>query len=471
MPSWLTGLQFRLIAAFTLTLVLALGSVGAFVSFAAEAETDRFRARNHEFRVGRVHREIVRYYVEKRDWNGVQLSLEQAASFYGGRFMVTDSQGKVVGDSHFRKGKGGHRRNREARPIPIVIEGRPVGFLVLAPGEDSEIVPTQSPPVANLPAAAPPPREPLVSRVTTAVNHSLLWAGLVAGAGGILLLYFVSRRILAPVQALGAAARRLGQGDFSQRVPAAGPAEIRSLGDTFNVMASNLQAAEQQRRNLTADVAHELRTPLSNIQGYLDAVHDGLLEPDQATMAILRQQTTHLVALVEDLRLLAMAEAGSLVLSRQSENLAALLADSVEAFRPRADAKEIRIIPDIAGLLPDIDVDRTRIAQVVGNLLENAIFNTPEGGSVTVKAEHKDSLIDVSVSDTGPGIAPEDLPRLFDRFYRVDSSRSRATGGAGLGLTIARQLVEAHGGRIWVESSPGEGATFSFTIPLNRAAE
>ena len=233
-------------------------------------------------------------------------------------------------------------------------------------------------------------------------------------------------------------------------------------------MAENLQAAEQQRRNQAADVAHELRTPLSNIQGYLDAVHDGLLEPDQATIATLRQQTTHLVALVEDLRLLAMAEAGSLALQIRPESLQDLLDASIEAFRPRADAKDIRLVLDIPADLPEVAMDRTRISQVVGNLLENAIVNTPEGGVVTVSAESGGSTVTVSIIDTGPGIASEDVETVFDRFYRVDPSRARATGGAGLGLTIARQLIEAHGGAIWVESVIGDGARFSFTLSLNR---
>ena len=291
-----------------------------------------------------------------------------------------------------------------------------------------------------------------------------------AAIGGILLIAFASRRILAPLQTLGGAAQRLGEGDLGQRVPASGPSEIRQLGNTFNTMAENLQAAEQQRRNLTADVAHELRTPLSNIQGYLDAVNDGLLQPDEATMSTLRQQTAHLVTLVEDLRLLALAEAGSLVLQAQPESLPSLLEESVEAFRPRADAKNVRLTLDVAEGLPEVELDRTRISQVVGNLLENAIVNTPEGGAVTITATAQAETATVAVADTGPGIAPEDLERVFDRFYRIDPSRARATGGAGLGLTIARQLVGAHGGAIQAESEPGQGATFRFSLPVRQGS-
>jgi signal transduction histidine kinase len=480
MPSWLGSLQFRLILAFTLTLALALGAVGVMVSLAAEKETDRFQARSQEFRLGRVHRMIAHRYAENMDWAAVQPSLEQAGSFYGRRFLITDDDGQVVADSHPRRGKTYTGKRYKGRSAPIVLEGREVGALVLVADNADSDGPGPGrrfwggPPFFLSPdseTAAPfngpgPAGEPLVSRVASAVNKFLLWTGVAAAIGGILLTAFASRRILAPLQTLGGAAQRLGEGDLSQRVPASGPSEIRQLGNTFNVMAENLQAAEQQRRNLTADVAHELRTPLSNIQGYLDAVNDGLLQPDEATMAALRQQTAHLVTLVEDLRLLALAEAGSLVLQTRPESLQSLLEDSVEAFRPRAEVKNIRLTLDAPKGLPDIELDRTRIAQAVGNLIENAFVNTPEGGAVTVSAEVMDDAVTVSVADTGPGIAPEDLERVFDRFYRVDPSRARSTGGAGLGLTIARQLVEAHGGAIRVESRVGEGATFYFDLPL-----
>ena len=481
MPSWLGSLQFRLIVAFTLTLALALGAVGLLVSLAAETETDRFQARSQEFRMGRVHRMVAHRYAENMDWAAVQPSLEQAGSFYGRRFVVTDSDGQVVADSHPGKGKSRWGRHHKGRSAPIVFEGREVGSLVLVADNEGPASGRRffggPPPFLSSgqePASASNGSEPMgapaVSRVTATVNKALLWTGVAAAIGGILLIAFASRRILAPLQTLGGAAQRLGEGDLGQRVPAAGPSEIRRLGDTFNAMAENLEAAERQRRNLTADVAHELRTPLSNIQGYLDAVNDGLLQPDEATMSTLRQQTAHLVTLVEDLRLLALAEAGSLVLLTRPESLLSLLEESVEAFRPRADAKQIRLELDVADGLPEIELDRTRISQVVGNLLENAIVNTPEGGAVTISVTDDGDNVTVSVADTGSGIAPEDLERVFDRFYRVDPSRARATGGAGLGLTIARQLVEAHGGAIQVESEVGRGATFSFYLPVTQGS-
>ncbi len=481
MPSWLGSLQFRLILAFTLTLALALGTVGALVSLAAETETKRFQTRSQEFRVSLVHRMVARRYAENMDWATVQPSLEQAGTFFGLRFLVTDADGQVVADSHPGKAKAKPGKSHRGRSAPIVLEGEEIGSLQLVadpgrPGPGRRFF--GGPPAFFLsdPETAAPSTgpdqgaEPLVSRVTSTVNKSLLWTGAAAAIGGILLISFASRRILAPLQTLGGAAQRLGEGDLGQRVPVSGPSEIRNLGDTFNTMAENLESAEQQRRNLTADVAHELRTPLSNIQGYLDAVNDGLLQPDEATMATLRQQTAHLVTLVEDLRLLALAEAGSLVLHIQPELLQPLLEESVEAFRPRAEAKTINLTLYGAEGLPEVELDRTRISQVVGNLLENAIVNAPEGGGVAVSAARDGETVVVSVSDTGPGIGAEDLERVFDRFYRVDPSRARSTGGAGLGLTIARQLVEAHGGSIRVASEVGRGTVFSFYLPVTQGS-
>jgi two-component system sensor histidine kinase BaeS len=232
-------------------------------------------------------------------------------------------------------------------------------------------------------------------------------------------------------------------------------------------MAEDLESAENQRRSLMADVAHELRTPLSNIQGYMEALRDGLLQPNVDTIDTIYQQVMHLTHLVEDLRLLALAEAGALLLNREMDSLEEVLKRSMEAVRPRAEARGISLSLDIPSELPLVDMDRTRVTQVVGNLMENAILHTPQDGQITVLSEVIDaSVVRVTVSDTGVGISAGDLPQIFERFYRVDPSRNRATGGAGLGLTIAKQLVEAHGGTIHVESELGNGSRFVFELPL-----
>jgi signal transduction histidine kinase len=450
MRNWFASLQFRLILAFTLVLVLALGSVSLCVGLASHRAVDRFEQRREEVRAARVQQLVSRFYSRDRGWANLQPALEQAGPLAGQRIIVTDAKGIVVGDSQRQLGRPNIYHVPEGHSFPIEIGGQRVGSLTVVPSEDRTII-----------------REPPVGRFASAVNRSLFWAGLTAVGGGILLIVFLSRRILAPVQALTAAAQQLGRGDLTQRVSTTGPGEIGQLARTFNNMAKNLETAEEQRRSLVADVAHELRTPLSNIQGYLEAVKDGLLQPDDQTLDTIYQQVIQVVQLVEDLRLLALTESGMLRLNVEPGHVEDLLRQGVDAFRPRAEAKGVNLVLRLPPESPEVQMDQTRISQVVANLLDNAIFHTPRGGLVTVSAEAKDSSIRVIVADTGSGIPPEAIPWLFERFYRVDPSRTRATGGTGLGLTIAKQLVEAHGGSIGVESAAGSGNRFFFDLPLN----
>jgi signal transduction histidine kinase len=298
------------------------------------------------------------------------------------------------------------------------------------------------------------------------VNRTLLLIAVVAGLGAVLLILGLSRRILAPVEALTAAVQRMEAGDLSQRVEVTSQDEIGELAQAFNAMADGLARLEELRRNMVTDVAHELRTPLSNIRGYLEALQDGVVEPERHIVDSLHGEAMLLNRLVDDLQELFLAEAGHLKLERQPVALADIVDRAVEAVRPRAEAEEIRLQVDLPEDLL-VGVDPQRIGQVLRNLLENALLHTLPGGEIAVAARTEGQWVEVSVRDTGSGIAAEDLPYVFERFYRADKSRSRATGGAGLGLAIARQLVEAHGGRIWVESTQGEGTTFTFALPTS----
>jgi signal transduction histidine kinase len=231
-------------------------------------------------------------------------------------------------------------------------------------------------------------------------------------------------------------------------------------------MSDDLERAEKLRRNLVADTAHELRTPLSNIRGYLEAIRDDVVKPDTKTINLLYEEVTLLTRLVEDLQDLALAEANQLKLVRQPENIKGILEQAVSAAGAQALSKGVSLLASFGSGLPLCDIDAQRIKQVLHNLLDNAIVHTPPAGTVTVDATDQGAWVEISVTDTGEGIPAEDLPNIFERFYRVDKSRSRSTGGHGLGLTIARRLVEAHGGIINAQSEPGKGARFSFTIPL-----
>ena len=315
-----------------------------------------------------------------------------------------------------------------------------------------------------LPAPAGGEREerPFVSTV----NRWLLFAVLGGGALAFLLARTLTRRILGPVESLTAAARKMEAGDLTQRVAARSGDEIGELARAFNGMADALERNETLRRGLVTDVAHELRTPLTNLRCQIEAIQDGLNLADTATVRSLHEETLLLSRLVTDLQDLATAEAGRLPLHRSRVDVAEAVETAIASLRPLANERGIVLHAEVPASLV-VNADRERLGQVLRNLLSNAVTHAPEGGAVTVAARCRDSAVEIAVRDTGPGIAPEHLPRVFDRFYRADPSRARATGGSGLGLAIVKQLVEAHGGEVRVESEPGRGAVFTFSLPAS----
>jgi two-component system sensor histidine kinase BaeS len=275
----------------------------------------------------------------------------------------------------------------------------------------------------------------------------------------------LSRRLLRPIDDLTAAAAQLGEGDLSLRVPAQGEDELARLARSFNRMADSLQRGEERQRRLVADVAHELRTPLANLRGYLEALKDGVITPGPEVFASLHEEAVLQQRMVDDLQDLALAEAGVLAYHRTRIDLAELVETCRTAHQAAADAAGVALLVRSDGPVV-VDADPDRLRQVIGNLVVNALRATPPGGSVTLRtAGPVDGQVTVEVRDTGVGIAAADLPYIFDRFWRADSARGRATGGSGLGLAIARQIVADHGGRIAAVSPSGAGTTVAITLP------
>lgn len=303
------------------------------------------------------------------------------------------------------------------------------------------------------------------------IHRGILQAGALALGISLLLSYLLARRFTRPLLAMHAAAEGIARGDFSRRVPVAGEDELADLGHALNRLARSLEEADRLRRHMVADLAHELRSPITAVRSYAEALKDGVLQADADTLGALLAETVRLERLVEDLRELSLLDANALPIAPRPMDLREVINRVVALRQPEAGAKGIRLLAEVPPDLPQVRADPDRVAQVLQNLLANALIHTPPGGVVTVAAaaggtETAMSQVRVTVTDTGPGIPPADLPYIFERFYRADPSRSRETGGTGLGLTIARKLVEAHGGTIRAENRPEGGAAFAFTLPV-----
>jgi signal transduction histidine kinase len=311
-----------------------------------------------------------------------------------------------------------------------------------------------------------PPATSLERLYRYGLINALWLSGIVAILAAGALSIFITRRIIRPVQAMAAVSHRIAEGHYHERVPVRGKDELAALAGSFNTMAEALEQTEVRRRVLLADVAHELRTPLSGIKGYMEGLTDGVVPPEPEIFSRIAADVDRLQRLVNDLEELSRLDAGSLSLSRRRVDVGDLVRSVIDRLQPQARDKGLDLQAGPAEGLPDVDVDHDRIVQVMLNLIGNAIQYTPAPGRVVVSAHAVGSSVQVDIADTGIGIPAEHLPHVFERFYRVDRSRARAGGGSGLGLTIAQYLIEAHGGRIWATSlGPAQGSTFSFTLP------
>lgn len=278
--------------------------------------------------------------------------------------------------------------------------------------------------------------------------------------GGVVWSVRAFRRVMAPTGDVIEAVGRVADGDYAVRVDERGPREVRALGEAFNRMAGRLERGEAQRRQLMADVAHELRTPLTVIQGNLEGLLDGVYPRDDAHLAPILEETRLLARLIDDVRTLALAESGSLNLQREKVNVGGLLDETVVALGPQADAAGVALTADAQGALPELELDRVRIREVLANLVTNALRYTGRGGHIQLRARAAGTDVVVEVADTGKGMPAEELARVFERMYKSSDSP-----GLGLGLPIARSLVEAHGGEMTAESEPGKGTTVRFRLP------
>jgi signal transduction histidine kinase len=446
-------LWVRLSIAFTgvvlVAVLIVVATIGALQRFEPQKEFADRLLRQSE---GLVE-QLATYYQTKQNWAGVEPMLigAQAAYFRPDvAFFLADADQKIIYDRQPEEVGQSLSQIEPALLVPIEVEHQTVGYLGL--------LSIKTHPNEN--------RPPFFSGFLV---DMLLIVATVGGLSGILYGIMMSRALTAPLNTLAQAARAIGSHDYSQRVAEKGSDEVVAVARAFNDMAADLEQAEQLRRNLLADVAHELRTPLTVLQGNLQAILDEVFPCDNAEIARLYDHTRFLGRLVNDLHELAQAEAKQLPLDRRDTDLAALVNTTADTFRPNAEAKQITLCAEVPADLPLVQVDAARLRQVLQNLLGNALRHTPTEGTITLEARLETASVCLIVADTGDGIPAEHLPHVFDRFYRIDPARSRDQGGAGLGLAIARAIVQMHGGVITVTSAGiNQGSTFTIKLPVNQ---
>jgi signal transduction histidine kinase len=466
------SLRARLALMIVLVTGLAVAAVGLLSSSVTSSEFRRYVASDDVSSLERCASALIEYYRNNGQWSDVQQTIDRIGSITDKQLILLDANGNVVGAApaemresqitvtpdHKVTWRREERKGAEVVEREFVLVGVPHAAL-----SDDRGRPIGTLYVTSLPA---PPGAGSEARFVGAVNRSLIVAVLAAGCAALLLTLVLSRRFLRPIESLTAAVRRIESGDLAQKVAPISKDEIGELARAFNSMTEKLARTEELRRNMVSDIAHELRTPLTNIRCQLETLQDGLASAGPAVIDSLHEEVMLLARLIDDLQELALADAGKLKLSCGPISIGEAVVAAVKALSPVALEKQIEIRIEQTSALPPVYADSQRIGQVLRNLLSNALAHTPPGGRVEIESRQVDGYIQTAVRDTGDGIPPGHLPYIFERFYRTDNSRTRATGGAGLGLAIVKQLVIAHGGDVSVESAPGQGSVFSFTLPI-----
>ena len=449
------SLAFKLTLAFLLVSLVGVALVAVFARRATVTEFDRFvlNQATRDFLA-----QVSAYYQITGSWAGVVQYVaqhgrpgQQPLPDDGPRplppFVLVDTNGRVVMPFEtYRVGQ--HIPDRElTQGIPVKVNQQIVGII--------------------LPQGQLQQRDPGEEQYLQRTNQAVLIAALGATGVALVLGLFLAHTLTHPLREMTVATRALAKGELEQTVPIHSQDELGELATAFNQMSADLARANELRRQMTADIAHDLRTPLTVIAGYIESLRDGVLSPSPARLDAMYNEAQHLQRLVEDLRVLSLADAGELPLDLQSMSPRALLERLAASFSHRAEQQNIALIVEAAPELPEMSADPERMVQVLSNLVSNALRYTPAGGTVTLSAQHQAGAVSLGVQDNGEGIPPEEVPRIFDRLYRGDTSRQQQHGESGLGLAIAKSIVELHGGTIAASSTLGQGTTFTITLSLS----
>ncbi|MDX1613382.1 MAG: ATP-binding protein [Candidatus Promineifilaceae bacterium] len=448
----------KLTLAFLFVSVIGVALVAVFVSRRAQSEFDRFVLDRYQLD---LLTDLAAYYEQNEGWDGFSGIVVRAPDRRPGRppsslpapVVLTDAEGTVIyGGRRYQAGSQ-LAQDTLTGAVPVEVDGQRVGWVLF--GEVGRTAPVS-------------PQSPEL-RFLAGVNRAVLFGALGAMVVALLLGLLLARSISRPVSEVTAATRQMADGELGIQVPVRTQDELGQLADAFNRMSADLGRATAQRRQMTADIAHDLRNPLSVLLGYLEALSAGKLEADPDTLAVMYERGRQLQHLVDDLRILALADAGELALDRRPVSAQTLLEHAALAHMVQARQRGIALsVRDADGeSLPPIHVDPQRLAQVLSNLVANALRFTPADGRIELAARREDDLILLQVSDSGAGIDPDDLPHIFERFYRGDKARP-ADGQSGLGLAIAKGIVAAHGGHMRAVSTLGQGTTITAAIPIDR---
>lgn len=452
----------RLILSFALIVFITLATTVVIAIFSTAREVRTYMFPGGVILTDRLAQGLVEHYQTFGSWQGIEPMFRPisrgglrgagkgqgaigAGSMANVRAQFADAEGNVLIDTASANAAGRLDPSEIANATPILVNGQIAGYLVVE---------------RTSPFTLSDERE-----ILNRINRIAIVAALIAGGFALVLALILATRLLRPINELTRAAEHLARGDLSQRVPVSGSDELAVLSTSFNRMASSLEEAEAGRRALTADIAHELRNPLAVQRANLEALQDGIYPLNAENLEPILQQNQLLTRLVEDLRTLALADAGQLALEFTPTDIPALINRVIERFAPGAESAGVDIIFSPPAVCPPIEVDPGRIEQILSNLLSNSLRHTPQGGQIKLNVTPNEAGLTLTIHDSGPGIQSEALPHIFERFYRADRSRSRAEGGTGLGLAIARNLTLAHGGSLTAANHPHGGAVFTLQLP------
>lgn len=453
-------MRLRLVLSFILIVIVAIASVALIARRQTVNAVNTFMRRGGIAGLDGVVNNLENYYENHGTWEGVETYFQRQGKgmgqgqgqgqnntpFSDQHLQLANINGIVLMDTQDSSPNERLGWIERSRAIQLEVDGRTVGYLVSETNSQVSQVATQG----------------LMTRINQAAFTATIFASIIALA----LALFLSYRLLRPVRELTQAAQQLAAGDLGQRVPVRGGDELATLANTFNHMAASLQLAETNRRALTADIAHELRTPLAVQRAHLEALEDGIYDLTIESLRPIEEHNYLLTRLVEDLRMLALADSGQLELVRTPTDFPALVQRVTARLEPPAADRQIQIQLTLDEDCPLLSLDAQRIEQILHNLLDNALRYTADGGLIRVQLSLVTDQCVLTVHDNGSGIPPEDLPRIFERFYRADKARSRADGGTGLGLSIAQKIAQAHGGDLAAANHPEGGAIFTLSLPL-----